>query len=286
MNPLIITKNIASSFETKIKEDLGSRLSSLYLVGSYAYGKISTQRPDINYLLIFDQFTKPDDYLAIGQICRKIEEGFAQQATIKIEFRPFRYIKPRYQNELEVSVNPIIISTGEIKKMGGVIFNKWFTQGLKKSHRLILGTDYLKKLSVDEITKQDLVKGIRFDLMFFTIPISRAPAQYSQDESNLLLNESLNNAKNIIYLGIVTGMTTEELNCQNYTNLIENKEQIPSFYQKEYGDKIAKMVSRVLKIRKNYLEYKNNPNTAEEVFHIALNLGNAVRDKFFKSLKS
>jgi len=279
------TKNLVSevaiSFENKVKSRLTNRLKSLYVVGSYAFGKISKQRPDINFLLIFNGFTSPDDYLAIGKICRTLENEFAKEATIKIEFRPFRYIKPRYTNDLEISINPILISTGEIKATGGVIFNKWFTEGLKNTNKLLLGDDFLKSLRVGDITKEDLIKGAIFDLMFFSIPISRAPAQYNEKETNLLLNEALVNAKNIAYLGVECAMTNKELKEKIYLDYMKNKETIASFYKERYGKDIEMIVKRIFQVRSKYQTIKNDPKIAKEMFSIALKLANVVREKIF-----
>jgi|SRR3989338_5868700 len=217
--------------------------------------------------------------LAIGEICRTIEEEFSKDTTVKIEFRPFRYIKPRYQNELEVSINPIIISTGEIQGMGGVIFNKWFTEGLKNANKLLSGEDFLKALEISSITTQDLQKGAIFDLSFFSIPLSRAPAQYNKKESNLLLNESLTNAKNIAFFGIEAAMKQEELDKKAYLQYMKNKETITSFYKERYGDDVSRMVKRIFEVRTNYLKYKNDPEVAEELFGIALSLTNIIRSK-------
>lgn len=276
-----LVSNIAASFEKKIKSRLSSRLKSFYIVGSFAFGKISKQRPDINFLLIFDGFTSPNDYLTIGEICKELENEFAKIATLKIEFRPFRFIKPKYSNDFEVSINPIIISTGEIQAMSGVIFNKWFTQGLISYNKLLLGDDFLKSLKVENITRKDLVKGAMFDLMFFSIPLSRAPAQYNKKETNLLLNESLANAKNIAYLGIEAAMTDEELKNKEYLSYIKNKESIASFYEKRYGKDVGKMVRRIFQVRSEYQSLKNNPKVAKEMFSIALKLANVVREKIF-----
>ena len=57
--------NIISSFQQIVLDKLSKRLKSLYIVGSYTFGKISNDRPDINFLLIFDKFTSPQDYLTI-----------------------------------------------------------------------------------------------------------------------------------------------------------------------------------------------------------------------------
>lgn len=281
MNRKQLVGKVARVFESKVKAGLSKRLHSFYIVGSFAFGKISEQRPDINFLLIFDKFTSPQDYLLVGKICREIEKEFSKDATVKIEFRPFRYIKPRYKNEFDVSINPILISTGEIQAMGGVIFNKWFTEGLKSANKLLLGKDHLKDMVVSEITREDLIKGGMFDLMFFTIPLSRAPAQYEDKESNLLLNESLINAKNIAFFGIEAAMSEEELAGKKYIDFMKNKEKISAFYKERYSEEAMKMVKRIFQIRDGYLKFKDDPKVAKEVFTIALNLGNLVRKKLF-----
>ncbi|KKU91952.1 MAG: hypothetical protein UY21_C0008G0011 [Microgenomates group bacterium GW2011_GWA1_48_10] len=274
-----LVARVARSFEQKVKEKLSPRLKSFYLVGSYILGKISDQRPDINFLLVFDEFTGPQDYLSVGEVCQALEKEFAKQATIKIEFRPFRYIKPRFKNSLEVSVNPIIISTGEIQAMGGVIMNKWMTEGLKSSYKLLLGEDVLSKMTVPPITSGDLRQSGMMSLSFFSIPLSRAPAQYSDSEANLLLNESLTNAKNIIQLGVEATMEAEELANKEFVKYIENKNLLPKFYGERYGEEAQKMVTRVLEVRDKFLELKDNPEVAKEIFCAALNLAALVRKK-------
>lgn len=276
-----LVNKIARVFESKVKASLFKRLHSFYIVGSFAFGRISEQRPDINFLLIFNKFTSPQDYLLIGKVCREIEKEFSKDATIKIEFRPFRYIKPRYKNEFEVSINPILISMGEIQAMGGIIFNKWFTEGLKSANKFLSGEDYLKDMVVSKITREDLIKGGMFDLMFFTIPLSRAPAQYENKESNLLLNESLINAKNIAFFGIEAAMSEEELADKKYIDFIKNKWKISVLYKERYSEKAMRMVKRIFQIRNEYLKFKSDPKVAEEVFEIALNLGSLVRKKLF-----
>lgn len=281
MNNKGLVEKVATSFEQAVNQKLSKRLKSFYIVGSYAFGKVSEQRPDVNFLLIFNNFISPEDYLAIGEICRNLEDKYAKKATIKIEFRPFRYIKPRYKNDFEISINPIIISTGEIKAMGGVIFNKWFTQGLKSTNKLLSGDDYLSQLKVDKISREDLKKGAAFDLAFFSLPVSRAPAQYTKSESNLLLNESLVNAKNIAYFGIEAAMNDKELAQKDYVKYMQNKDKMVAFYAKRYGKDAARMVERVLRVRNQYLKFKNDPKVAQEIFSIALTLANIVRAKVY-----
>jgi len=270
---------IASKFEKYVKAVLSKRLYSFYVFGSYASGKISEEKPDVNFLLIFEEFTTPQDYLEIGKVCRKLEDEFANKTTIRFEFRPFRYIKPRYEHELEVTINPAITSTGEIKAMGGVIFNKWLTQGIRSSNKLLFGKDLLSTLKTQDIFKEDLVHGGVFDLSFFTLPLSRAPAQYNDDETHLLLGEALTNAKNIASFGVLAAMTEEELKNKIYLEYITDKDKMIDFYGEKYGKSEQKMVSKILEARSNYLKYKKNQKVEEEIFGICLTLGNAVRKK-------
>ncbi|NOY14741.1 MAG: hypothetical protein GXP43_00810 [bacterium] len=276
-----LIRKAAVLFEDKTKARLIHRLNSFYIVGSFAFGKISLDRPDINFLLIFKTAPTPQDYLVIGKICRQLEEAFSQEATIKIEFRPFRYIKPVYKHSFEISINPIITSLPEINAMNGVVFNKWFTQGLKSANKLLLGQDFLGSLAVAPITAQDLKDKAMLDLIFFSTPLSRAPAQYSQEDSNLLLNESLVNAKNIIYLGIEVAMSDQELADKKYLGYIKNKPKMIDFYQERYTPAAAQMVKKVLEVRSNYLQFKNNPAAAKQIFEIALAMADIVRNKLF-----
>ncbi|MEA3357137.1 MAG: hypothetical protein U9Q67_01770 [Patescibacteria group bacterium] len=277
-----LINTIVLSFEKLVRDNLLSRLQSFYIVGSYAIGKFSIERPDINFLFIFKSDVSPKDYLTIGKICREIQEEFKSEATIKIEFRPFRCIKPMYNGKFEISINPIIVSTGEIEALGGVIVNKWMTQGLKSMNKLIFGNDYLQKLDPGVITRADLNKAAIFDLQFFTIPLSRAPAQYSKEESNLFLNESFINAKMIASLGIEAAMTKEELKNKSYIKYIMDKEKMVKFYNERYSHELASMVNKVIEIRSHYLSYKDRPEAAEEIFTIALNLAEAVKSKIFE----
>ncbi|MFC1780190.1 hypothetical protein ACFLY9_00635 [Patescibacteria group bacterium] len=265
------------------KERLGDKLMSLYVIGSMTERKISIQRPDINLLIILKGNVSSDNFLAIGDVCREIEYEFRNVAMIKIEFRPFRYILPRFKNDLEISVNPIIIGTEDIKRSGGIIANKWFTKGLKKSNILIHGKEMLKGLKVDKITRDDIKEGIIFDLSFFTVPLTRAPSQYRKTESNLLLNESFVSAKMISYLGLIVAMSEEELGEEYYIKLIQNKSRIPKFYKERYGKDTSRMVRRIYKIREKYLDFKNSEEIAREIFSIALSLGNIIRKKFYSN---
>ena len=163
----------------------------------------------------------------------------------------------------------------------GCIFTKWFTEGLKSSNRLLHGNDLLSTLEIGEITKQDLVKGAMFDLPFFILPLTRAPAQYDESETDLLFNEALVNGKMLSYLGIELALSEEELKQKAFVKYIENKETIVQFYNERYGGDIGLLVSKIYEARENYLTYKNHPGKAKELFEAALQLGGVIQGRLF-----
>ena len=271
---------VASTFAEFCKEKLGKRLESLYVTGSYAFNKISLDRPDINFLLILKGRATPDDYLTHGEICHQIIDRFNGDCSIRIEFRPFRYLYPKVRREYDVFLNPILISVDEIRDMG-CIFTKWFTEGLKSSNKLLYGNDFLSTIETEEITMQDLFKGAMFDLPFFMIPLTRAPAQYDESDTDLLFNEALVNGKMMSYLGMELALTEKELRNKVFVKYIQNKETIVSFYKERYGAHTGSLVSKIYEARKNYLKYKNDPERAKEIFKAALQLGEAIQRKLF-----
>ena len=279
----IVVKEISNSFQTYTTQYLKPYLESFYLVGSFVSGGISPDRPDLNYLLIFKKNVLPENYLMIGQITQALETRFAQLTSIRIEFRPFRYIIPHYHHDFEISINPIIISTAEITNMGNVIFNPWFTHALKSNHKLLFGKDYLRSLSPPIPNHQMLKTAAFFDLAFFTLPLSRAPAQYTPHQTHLFLSEALINAKNIAYLGVEVAMTNAELAKHQYLKYIHHKEKLINFYKRRYSPKVAKMISVILDTRQNYLRYRNNSQKAQQIFSISLNLGHIVRQKLYQN---
>ncbi len=280
----ILIEKIASTFQEYVVKYLKLYLESFYLVGSFVSGEISLDRPDVNYLLIFRGTTSPKNYLAIGQITQAIEAQFAPWTSIRVEFRPFRYILPHYPHNFEVSLNPIIISTTEIAGMDGTIFSPWFTQALKSNNKLLLGRDYLKSLSPPPLNRQILKRIASFDLSFFTLPLSRAPAQYTSYQTHLFLSEALINAKNLAYLGVEAAMTDIELSKNKYLNYIHHKNKLVEFYEARYSLESSKMVATILETRQNYLRYKYSFKRAQEIFSIALKLASLIRLKLNENL--
>jgi len=280
MDKTKLVDSVANTFAELCKEKLGERLESLYTTGSYVFNKISLDRPDINFLLIFKGRSTPDDYLKHGDVCHQIINQFKEECSIRIEFRPFRYLYPKVRKDYDVFLNPILISLDEIKERG-YIFTKTFTEGLKSANKLLYGNDVLSTIKVGEITTQDLFQGAMFDLPFFMIPLTRAPAQYDESDTDLLFNEALVNGKMLTYLGMELVLTEEELRNKAFIKYIQNKEAIVSLYKERYGEHIGSLVSKIYEARENYLKYKKDPEKAREIFSATLQIGGAIQYKLF-----
>ncbi len=62
---------------------------------------------------------------------------------------------------------------------------------------------------------------------------------------------------------------------------MKNKETMVKFYKERYNKKTADMVARILEVRNNYLQVKDDREIAEEMFTIALNLISVVRSMVY-----
>jgi hypothetical protein len=264
------------------KEKLGRRVESLYSVGSYASGKISIERPRLTFLLIFSGHAVPEDYLSTGEICRNVTRTFENKCNIHVEFRPFRYIYSKVDRGYNIFLNPVITSTDDIKA-SGMIFSKWLTSNLKSFNKLLFGNDFLSTISVGEITKTHVLQGALFELPFFTIPLTYAPAQYDESEPDLLFNEALADAENICYIGVELEMNEDELRTKEFVKYIRNKETMTGFYRERYGEEASRLVEAILEARDNYPKYKNDKKKVKEFFCWALQIGELVQRKLCQS---
>jgi hypothetical protein len=278
----MLVDEVFMSFTDFCRKELGARIESLYSVGSYAFGKISIERPDLNFLIVLKQDAVPQDYLALGHVCQRMSNVFQGKCGIRVEFRPFRYIYPKTRADYDIFLNPIVTSVGEVRARG-VIFNKYFTHGMKGANKLIAGADFLSELHVSKLTRQDIIQGALFDLPFLTIPLTRAPAQYDENEYDLLFNEALKSGQETCSVGLEVAMSDSELEKQEFLKYIENKEMIPEFYRTRYGEGAADIVAKIYDAREHYLEYKGDKKRAEEMFGYALQISGIVWGKLMEA---
>lgn len=270
--------SVAESFQEACQEKLGERLKAFYVAGSYAFGEISLDKPDLNYILMFKEKGEGDDYLALGDIIKSVSKKYEDKALIKPEFRPFRYIYPPITKEgYMITLNPILMNMQE--KDLQVPFNlpKFFLKGIKSSRKLLYGEDALAEVEIGKVTQKHVREiGMR-ELGFWELPLVRAPAQYRDNDQALFFSEVLSRAKSMLYLGVEAVMTEEELANDEYVHYAENKDDMVELYEARYSEEVGEMATQVLDARKNFTEYKEDRRKAEDIFKIAVDLPDVIR---------
>jgi len=277
----ILVDKVADDFELGCKEKLGERLEGLYLIGSYAFGKISLDRPDINFLLIFKERASADDFLILADILRKMIKELKDKVLLRPDFRPFRSIYPKFKRDYEITINPIVMNMVDKDLPAPFAYPKYFVEGIKNSRKLLFGNDILEDVKISKVTRQDIQDWMIRDILFQEIPLARAPVQYDEDEYDLFFNEILTAAKNFVSWGVEIAMSDEELAENKYVYYVENKEKIVDFYKERYGEGTSQMVEKVLDARNNYLKYKTDKEMVKNMFRIALGLAGNLKYKLF-----
>ena len=277
-----IIDDVAETFEKDCKKEIGERLEALYRVGSYALHKISFERPDINFLLVFKDKGTPDDFLRLADILRKLIKKYKDKVLIRPDFRPFKSIYPKFRRDYEITINTIIMNTAERNFPVPFNYPKYFLEAIKNSRQLVFGNDILEDVKIGKTTRQHVQEWMIRDILFCELPLARSPVQYDEDEYDLFFNEVFSIAKALCTFGIEAAMSDKELAEKKYVDYIVNKEKMVNFYEKRYSKDSAQMVEKVLDAGENYLKYKNNKEEVKKIFRIALNLAELLKGKLFQ----
>lgn len=278
-----IIDDVAETFEKVCKKEMGERLEALYRVGSYALHKISLERPDINFLLVFKGKGTPDDFLGLADILRKLIEKYKDKVLIRPDFRPFKSIYPKFRRDYEITINIIIMNAAERNFPVPFNYPKYFLETVKNSRQLVFGNDILEDVKIGKITRHHVQEWMIRDILFCELSLARTPVQYDEDEYDLFFNEIISIAKALCTFGIEAAMSDKELAEKKYVDYIVNKEKMVDFYRKRYSKDAAQMVEKVIDAEKNYFKYKNNKKEVKRIFRIALNLAELLKERLFQS---
>jgi len=107
---LAVVQDVEEWINHQLISKLGDTLQSIYLVGSYPSGKVSLNRPDINWLLVWKGFVSGIDLWTLGEILTSTIEKFRQGVVIRPEFRPFKFSYPIERGKDECFVNITVVS--------------------------------------------------------------------------------------------------------------------------------------------------------------------------------
>jgi hypothetical protein len=277
-----LVNSIAGSYETKCVTALGEYLEAFYVFGSYAFGKISLDMPDLNYFLLLKEGCDGEAFLEHGAILHELIDEYAGQATIMAEFRPFRYIYPtRKGADYKVFLDP---QMGRMEdRHPPVPFGwGWVFQGVLETKRLIFGRDALAAVHQPKVTFDYIKRFFPSTYMLIWLPLERAPLQYNlPEESELLMHEAYKTAQmSACGFGVTLALTDVELRNNVWLQYMAEKEKLVAFYRERYDPQSAKNVEFMLDLRANWARHKNDPDKALQMFRAALELVTAIKAKY------
>ena len=276
-----LIKNIVKN----LSEELGYYLESVTLIGSYTIGKISLERPNVNFLI----FTKPNvsakEYLKIGEIFYSVSKKYLKYFSVKIDSPPFRTGFPIGNKGLQLVLSPNVLSIVQKNDNPpfGVPLN--VLEGMKSTRKIVFGSDPLKDVNVKH-TKKDVIKWAFFDIgIIYRNQLIRAPLSYDISEYlNILADESLEIGKVALMWGTEIFLSEDDWKKGRHIELIKNKEEMVKFYN-SINEKLGRDAVVVLDARLNFHQYKTNKVKAYKLYNSAYNLITAVFFKILEEMK-
>ncbi|MBU0708271.1 hypothetical protein KJ596_00795 [Patescibacteria group bacterium] len=264
-------ENVVEFINTKLEAELGTKLESVYLVGSYPQGAISLARPDINWLLIWKNFISGEELWQLGAILTSAISSFEDDFAVRPEFRPFKFSYPvndtGSKDEVFVNITFAFAATTEeeFKRVNSSI-PEYVFDGFKSSRKLILGKDILANMNF-ATTKQSILNSARDKIMFHhKIQLDRVPLTYHQEkQASLIFNEALSHGKNLLYFAVEILMSDEELANKDYLKLYGEKGKLLN-YVKDRLPEAEESATQILEAREHYPEWKNQRNRAKEIY--------------------
>lgn len=269
-----IVDRVAREYSRRCQERLGDYLEGLYLFGSYAFGKISLDIPDVNFLLLTKEGVSPDVFLENGRIVMELCDEFKDVCTLMPEVRPNRYIYPPVRGaDLDVTLCTQYARMED--RHGPVPFGwGWVLQGTLRSRKLVFGRDVLADVHQPSPTTEYILTFFPATFCHIWLPLERAPLQYRlPQDSRLLMHEAHKVAQMAaIGFGVPLALEDSEREHTSWVTFAENKHLLVEFYEQRYGTKAARDVALMLEVRAGWREHRHNPEKALAMYHAAVDL--------------
>lgn len=277
-----IIDSIARFYEKRCEEEIGQYLEALYLFGSYAFGKISLEIPDINYLLLIKEGSSPDVFLKNADVLREVREKFKDLATVMPEFRPNRYIYPTIKGaDFEVTLCTQYARMED--RHGPVPFGwGWVLEALLRTRKLVFGRDVLAEVYQPPPTKEYIKMFFPPTFSHIWLPLERAPLQYKlPEESYLLMHEAHKVAQMAsIGFGVTLALNDKELEERKWLDFVTDKNKLVQFYKERYDEYTAENVRLMLEVRDNWQKYKKDPEMAIRMYKAAIEICTRIKAKY------
>lgn len=267
-----------------LRKQMGKNLKGITLTGSYATGKFSPSRPDINFFLLLGPNPPAETYLVLGKVLTWLIEKYDGKFVIRPEFRPFKYPYPIAKKGLEVFINPLLADLAEKDADPPFGISVPVLHGMSAVRKVVFGPDFLGELDLT-FGKEIVIKSALRDLSIFKLQLIRAPSTYNLNKDyNLLFNESLICGKMTIGWGVEVASSDKELKSGAHLEYIKDRKKTIDYYRKHYDKKAAKSIEVIFEARDKYNSWKKDKKKAFLVFTEAYNLLSAVWGKLLSQL--
>lgn len=280
-------KEIVKKIVEGLKVEIGNYVESITLVGSYAIGKISYQRPNINILVFLKPNHPAETHLAIGRILRRVAKKFSRDFRFRIDPFPFRFVFPMGKREPEITINlnpfymeeqNLITFVGpnkSIKTPFGVA--EIIMQGMKNTRKVLYGNDVLGDMDF-AASHEDVIYSIPREVFLYDLILTRAPMTYDIDKDyDLLATEALEVGKTTLVLLAEVLLDDESLKKGRHLELNADKHKLLEFLRKSGVKGLAGWAETIISARDNFLEVKKNKEKVFALYDAAFNILRTVK---------
>lgn len=280
-------EEIVKAIVEGLKTEIGNHVESITLVGSYAIGKISYQRPNINILLFLKPNHPAKTHLAIGRIIRRVGKKFSEKFLFRIDPFPFRFVFPIGEGEPEVTVNlnpfymeeqNLVTFVGPnktIKTPFGVA--EVIMQGMKDTRKVLYGNDVLGGMDFS-ISHDAVIYSVPREVFLYDLILTRAPMTYDIDKDyDLLATEALEVGKTTLVLLTEVLLDNASLKKGRHLELNADKHKLLEFLKKSKIKGLAEWAETVISARDNFLEVKKDKAKVLALYEAAFNVMRTVK---------
>jgi hypothetical protein len=277
-----IIDSVVNDFVEKIISQLGEKIESIFIAGSYATGKYSFQCPNVNLYVVSKSNKSSELFIPISKIFHEIRKKFSGEINVVADLRPYRfaYFKPK-KGAITLSIRINLFDMKDQDKnflVPDYVLRGWFS-----SEKVLYGSDVLKGLKIKVSKDSNILNQKRFILLIVMQQLKHIPLSYDwEEEHELLFYESYEFAKYILSEGLLLKMNEKEIEECLDVQIYDNKEKFVDFYSQRYGEQAGMLARKILGARDHYLEWKDDLNKAIEMYSIAWQLWGLIWKEFQK----
>jgi hypothetical protein len=277
-----VIDQVAQFYVKRCQESIGEYLEALYLFGSYSFGKISLDAPDMNYFLLLKEGVPSEVFLRHAEVLKEVVQNFQDVAAVRPEYRPTRYTFPRTLSNDFVIFMCLRYAHME-DRHGPMPFGMgWSFEAILQSRKLVFGNDILAEIHLPPTTKAHLKTFFPAAFSHIWPSLESAPCQYKlPEESQLLIHESHKVAQMAsIGFGVTLALTEEELARKAWLEYVTDKHNLISFYRERYDEAAAQNIAIMIDVRNNWQTYKNNPEMALKMYRAAIEICARIKKRY------